>query len=272
MLPSLLCLSLSLLPADDAPTLEVGDSSVRPTRLEEHAATWTQAAVGTAGELTPGGEIREETARVRKGGKQIILRRQVMQPPNQPFQQVTIHELDAKTLAPLSIESRIENLPEGAGLPPGVPLRVKSTWDGADYTISREFSDGSVEESQGSLDKPRFDLGVAGLVIAALPLKEDYVAHLPIASIGPGRNPGQDWTLVARVVEEFDYDLGGGKSVQAWLVETDWLDPLTGENTSPGGEESSGGAYTVVSRPKGGLPHVLRYANESVVIDLARPE
>ena len=112
-----------------------------------------------------------------------------------------------------------------------------------------------------------FETAMLGLVIAALPLKEGYVAELPTVFA----NQGSKWTITASVVGRESYETDDGEKVNAWVVNTEWED-LDSDAVSKGGATESGGAYSIVTNPPKGFPYVPRYVNNSVDIKLITEE
>ncbi len=176
--------------------------------------------------------------------------------------------LDAKTFEPVLIHREMKGLPPSAQLPEGMSAYTRWEFDGMDYTRVTKNSSGDLVKVERKLAAPMFEGGTLGLLIARLPLKRGYHTEIPVV-MSLGFSPDLvKYRLVVRVTGTKEY-LAHGKELRPWVVEVDWLDWDSKEVTSPGGEGESGGAYYVLTHPPKGVPYVLRYANNSVLIDYA---
>lgn len=244
----------------DAPTLEVGDKSVRGKRIGAFDSEWTAG----------GGAIVSEVAKFeRRDGKKRLVRVQTW-PMGSGVDLRSELVLDAATLSTVSFQQEVVGMPEGGSMG-GAPSFLRWDYDGGKYTRKVRRDGGAEEVEEGALPQPMFEGSALGLVIAALPLELDYEARLPVAmNLGLTEELTLYWVEVRVTAQEpFEWKR---KEVAAWVVEVDWEDFATGEVTSKGGVDAPGGAYFVVTDPPKGFPHVPRYQNESGTIELVVEE
>lgn len=249
--------TLEPLREEAAPLYEVGSSKVRGSKLEPFDARWKGSG---------GAEISEVATLEKVDGKRCYVWRQEW-----PMQggQLSIHSelvMDAKTLATISFQKQVMGLPPGAGIGQR-PTFMRWEYDGADYTLTTRVA-GQEATAEGTLPLASFEGAALGLVLAALPLKQDYSARLPVAMSLGLTSELTTYMITARVVGTEKIAVPGGRELKAWVVAVDWADLETEVISSKGGAEEAGGAYYVVAKPPKGLPHVLRYRNEGTSIDL----
>lgn len=202
-------------------------------------------------------------------GRACYMRRQVW-PMQEGVDLVSELVLDAKTLETVSFQREVVGLPEGASLG-GQAEFARWEFKGAEWKGTTRTG-GKEDKSEGTLPAPMFDGNGLGLVLAALPLEEGFSARLPVAMTLGLATEWTQYEVVARVVAEEFVEGPKGKEVQAWVVDVDWIDPVSGEVTSAGGMDAPGGAYFIVTSPPKGFPHVARYQNDSGTIELLPQE
>lgn len=142
---------------------------------------------------------------------------------------------------------------------PNLPYRnVSVETNGNHYSGLMTKMDGGNAPYDAALPMPVFDGWIAGLAIAALPLKEDYWASLPTAThLFKGIHH-----LTIRVVAREEYETPRGEKIDAWAVEAEWVDLGSGDIYEPGAE-GDGGVYHIAVEPGGGVPYVLKYEAQS---------
>jgi hypothetical protein len=82
----------------------------------------------------------------------------------------------------------------------------------------RTGTDGKVEPIHVTLDSPVFDAHSVEMILRVLPLRQSYVAELPVYHA----HFGQVLKVALRVQGKEAVDAGGGRMADAWVVETDW--------------------------------------------------
>ena len=244
--------------AGDAAQIEIGSSHVNGQGIRAYEARWSQSVAkeGQWAEMA----VIEETASVEPGGKrdgspEVLVHTQTTLVNAGPRITNTMR-FERGTLRPMSLRQTIENGPEGS--PPEVLFDFQD-----EAIVGTAKLPGGDKSFQVETEAPMFYGMTFGLVLAALPLEDGFEAELP-ASMPQGRTT---YTVRARVVGKESFPGPGSKPVQAWAVETDWIDKATGE-VSPGGADASGGTYYVVLDPPAGFPYVPKYANESIRIEM----
>ncbi len=249
-----------------AKELKVGHKHVDGRRIKAHSGRWSMKAK-MGDKWVENAVVIEETERAKVDGKDVIRRKQTIERMD-GIVVATTCILEGKTLAPMS-QTKDLQLPAGAQLPPGIPIHTEWTYEGKKYRKAERTQSGESTDGAVDLAAPMFELNVFGLVVAALPLRAGYSAVIPVAMDGgaPGQCKATQYRVTATVFgkEKVSFD---GRQLEAWRVDTSWADYESGEVTSPGGPDKSGGAYWIVSRRKGKMPHVLRYKNDTADIDL----
>ncbi len=96
--------------------------------------------------------------------------------------------------------------------------------------------------------------------MATLPLKEGYVATLPM--IIP--NLGIFW-IEATVISKNKIPTADGANQEVWEVNANWLNLNVGEVYEPG-RDGDGGVYYIAVNPGNGVPPVIEYVNDGAVI------
>jgi hypothetical protein len=96
--------------------------------------------------------------------------------------------------------------------------RILLHYSGLAISGRRESTDGKVEPIHVTLDSPVFDAHSVEMVLRVLPLGQGYVAKLPVYHA----HFGQVLKVTLRVQGKEAVDAGGGRTADAWVVETDW--------------------------------------------------
>ncbi|WP_262695735.1 hypothetical protein [Kordiimonas aquimaris] len=232
-------------------SVPVGSSDVNSDRLKPYSAKWTQL-VRDEGQFVSTPVVFEETLSLDEDGNwlhtQTVTTGGVLNGSG-------IRTLDRQTLEVLSLELLFQNPAEGQ--PSKVYYDLTETEFAADVT----FADGRKQKGQSRFKAiPMFDGQIAGVTIAALPLKQGYSATLPM--IIP--NLGVYWIEVT-VVSRRKIAAGQRSDIDVWEVEAHWLN-LTDGDIYPSGRDGSGGVYYIAAIPEPGMPHVIEYANDTSVI------
>lgn len=121
--------------------------------------------------------------------------------------------------------------------------------------------DGDAAAYEFATPGPSFDGWIAGLAIAALPLREGYWASLPTTThIMKGNHH-----LTARVTGEDVYETPRGEAIPVWRVEAEWVHLESADIYDPGAD-GSGGVYAIAKAPGDGVPYVVAYENQQAAI------
>lgn len=256
-------------PDAQGPTVAPGSRTVAGAALEAHEASWHQRLPGEDG-WTARGTVTEHLETITEGGVERWRRRQIASLGPVRFVNDTI--VDKATLAAVRFERRLES---DSAIDAELEERLAAAGQIYPYTVEfdgREFrkrigAEGDVKTETGTLMQDGFDGSVLGLVVAALPLTDEYRATMPVTFLNPGDASLTFYNVVATVVGRETVE-AGGRSFATWKVDIEWLDPGTGGVMSAGGEDQAGGAYWIADGAGGSTPHVLKYRNESVDFEL----
>ncbi len=255
----LVTLALFLLPltwivcvatADDT----AGAGAVEGRRIGAYEARWSQKMLQD-GEWAEIGRIEEKATLSRHDGTEVLEHSQTLDWQGQP-RTVNTMIFDRASLLPRRLERKIVDGPPEA--PTSIVYSFGDREIKGEALIAEETKSFAIETPG-----PMFDGLTFGLVLAALPLKDGFVAELPATMPQMRAN----YSVRAEVVGKERITTPGGGSVEAWVVATAWKDLASGE-VSPGGADASGGAYFVVPNPPKGMPYVPMYVNESLKIEL----
>lgn len=251
MTASLVLVGSSTAAAEHA--IAVGAESVDGRRIGAYEARWSQRML-QEGQWAEVGQIEEKATVTRQDGVEVLRHSQTME--SQGMQMINTMIFDRASLAPRHLERRIVNGPPQA--PTSVVYSFSDRQIAGEALIAEETKAFAIETPG-----PMFYGMTFGLVLAALPLEEGYVAELP-ASMPQQRTT---YSVRAEVVGKETLTTRSGESVDAWVVATAWKDLASGD-VSPGGADASGGAYYVLPNPPEGMPYVPRYVNDSVRIEV----
>ena len=235
-----------------AARLEVGSAAVDGRRIGAYEARWQQRV--KQDDAWQDGPLLIERATLRRDGGRELLDH-VQRTEGSGPKVVNCMIFDHATLEPLELVQSIE------GGPPQAPTEIR-------FAFASEAIRGEAVLAEGTkafeieTPGPMFYGMTFGLVLAALPLEMGYSAELP-ASMPQGRTT---YTVKIEVVGK-ETVRAAGRTAEAWVVDTEWIDLDSGD-VSPGGADSSGGAYYVLPDPPQGFPYVPKYVNDSVRIEL----
>lgn len=232
-------------------SVPVGSSDISPDRLKPYSAKWIRSEKQD-GQLVRTSVVFEETLSFDESGNwQHVQSIKANDATNVRGTRV----LDKQTLEVLSLELLFQNATEGQ------PSKVHYDLTETEYAANVIFKDGREQKGQARRKAiPMFDGQIAGIAIAALPLRQGYVATLPM--IIP--NLGVYWVEVT-VMGQQTISVGEHSNIDVWEVNTHWLN-LTDGDMYPAGREGSGGVYYIAVNPEEGMPHVIEYANDTGVI------
>ena len=238
---------------ESAPLFAVGDARIAGGRIKPGRATYYVRVKNPAGSWVGQGTITETAKSIEVEGQAAICREQVRL---QPDWKRVIHTavFANKDLTPFSTRRRMDDTSQ---YPVGAEIAFDLNYKGKLLAGSHQAKGGEKGPVEAiDMGMAMFEGDVLGLLLAALPLREGFLAKLPVM-YSQQRAP---YWVVARVVGRKTFTTGTGTSVNAWAVETDWHDMKTGD-VYPG--KGSGGTYYVVPDPPAGYPNVPKYINDS---------
>lgn len=236
------------------PQLQVGSSAVNGAHIKPFSNTWTQKQLA-GDQWRDLGTVTETVTAQRIDGRDVLVREQVSNIPPIDGGRTQTLVFDAETLEPIRM-----NVASRGKFPPAAMKTTRIDYKGT--VVSGEVTSfgGESREVQQENKTPMFEAAMLGLVIAALPLEADYVAELPVNFV----IQGTQWMVRASVTGTQAYTFEG-KTVETWVVRTDWRDLSTGD---PYPDDDSGGSFYVSPNPPQGFPYVARYVNPNVDIDV----
>lgn len=240
----------------DAEVLLIGGSGLDGSDLAGRSAKMAMGRTDKTGPLALGAVIRAGAVqsvrfeRLDREGREVLRRTsEVSRAGSDDVLMRASIDMDAATLLPL--EARVE---QG-----GAETVTEYDWE---RFVVRTAG---APDSEITLDLPMLEVGAHDVWMAALPLREGFVARLP-AVFG---STGTKYWAVPKVVGSEPIDLGSGEPLDAWVVELDWWGmgaSNTAENRSRGGGVNDtagpGGKYWVLKNPPPGVPHVVRVRTE----------
>lgn len=248
-----------------------GSHMVDGASIEHFVARWQERRF-MSGEWSDGSVVSEEVT-VDAGSNHVIFERHV---DAGAFGLNVRVVMDRTTLRPVTLTREIgDDVPEAVATQLAAAGLMKSfeyRYTDAGYTARLTNFEGETTEESVELDGPVFDATPAGLILAALPLEVGFEARLPVLFVNGGPGTATLYDLVARAVAVESVEAPGGGTVEAFLVEVDWIDPATGAVTSLGGADEAGGAYWVTPSPPRDFPYVPRYKNNGIDYVLLGPE
>ena len=235
----------------DCYTVPVGSADINSDRLAPYHAIWTQD-VPKDGAWVRAPSTYEETLSVGDDGNWVHVQTNHL---GNGMAQVGVRRLDRKTLQILDLTLSFINAP------PGQPEQVFYDMTGNSFAAEITLPDGNMTSGQPrDLALPMFDGQIAGLTLAALPLKEGYVATLPMVI----PNLGIYW-IEASVVARKKINSAAGDKIDVWEVNANWLNLTDGDVYEPG-RDGSGGVYYIAVNPGDGVPPVIEYVNDGGII------
>lgn len=232
-------------------SVTVGSSAIDTSRLKPYHAMWTQDVPGDGGWVRSQGTFEESLSQDEDGNWRHV---QIQRPGNGSAS-IGTRRLDGKTFQILDLTLEFEDMP------PEQPAKVFYNMTGDSFAADITMNSG--EKKQGKprkLAMPMFDGQIGGLVISALPLKEKYVATLPMVI----PNLGIYW-IEASVVGRKEIPTADGASVEVWEVNANWFNLTDGDIYGPG-RDGSGGVYYIAVEPGDGIPPVIEYVNNGAII------
>lgn len=232
-------------------TVQVGSPQISVGRIAPYHAIWSQEAQRD-GKMVTNPKAFEEVLEIGEDGNwkhtQKIFNRL-------GGISIGVRTLDRKSLQLLDLALTFENMPAGS------PSRVYYDVTGDSMIADIFFADG--RKTKGKTRKiamPMFSGQIGGLTLAALPLKEGYVATVPMAI----PNRGVYW-IEASVVGRKNIPTADGASVEVWEVDANWLNLEDGGIYGPG-RDGDGGVYYIAVKPGNGVPPVVEYVSNGAVI------
>jgi len=194
-----------------------GDSLVNPSRIAPHERHWKVTLANAQNKIIEYGDWKETVERGEEAGRPVLRRRITLDGIDGKPKERVVLVADARTFAPIRTE---EERPDQ-----GSWLRYR--FDGR--SISGERSADAVGAPSRKIDAKLplecFDYlgGWMELFFAALPLREGFAVTFPaaLATAGPAEpQDGVSW-VTARVKGRGPVAAGGGRKIDAWLVEAD---------------------------------------------------
>lgn len=166
--------------------VEPGAEEVEGARLKAFDSRWAQRIPGEDG-WADSGVVEETLVSEQENGTKRWVRTQTVRRGKLVFINRTVFA--AGTLRPIYFERKVgDEVPElilERLRAAGFALEYRIDFNGREYrkTVAQESGDPRVED--GVLSKMFYDGSVLGLVVATLPLVENYTARLPIVFVTP---------------------------------------------------------------------------------------
>jgi len=194
----------------DAPVkVNVGDAAMDGSALKPYTNLWKLSIIGKNGTTATAGAWTDDLRWVTVDGRKLLQRTQISAVSINSKATETINVFDPKTMAAVRSESR--------GL--DGDYRVLEF----DKTkIKRKVMDPAVRptptEDTLNVEAPVFDFygGMYGMLLVNLPLRLGYSASLPAIE----ENTNAFTWVTATVTGREKASIGGGKQVEAWVVES----------------------------------------------------
>jgi len=232
-------------------SVPVGSEQVDTVLLKPYHAIWTQHNPENGKMVKSPGSF-EEILSLTKNGQWLHVQKTRMR---NGMVKIETSILDRATWQYLSLTITYENGPDN------IPAQVFYDLTKDDYTAKVTLKDGSVKSGKTRTKSlAMFNGQIGGLAMATLPLKERYVATLPM--IIP--NLGIFW-IEATVIAKKTIPTADGASQEVWEVNANWLNLNVGEVYEPG-RDGDGGVYYIAVNPGNGVPPVIEYVNDGAVI------
>ena len=196
------------------PKINVNDPTVDGSSLHPYTNLWKLSVTTAAGKTMTMGAWTDELKWVEVEGKKYLQRTQIAA-FSQGRATSTVNVFDSKSMAPIrsdwrSLDGGFNHREFGAT---GVKYRHTDKAQNGPPDLSH------VIEGVQKLDVPVFDFygGMYGLLLAAMPLREGFTGTIP--SIDENSDT-QSWVSFTVTGQE-RVAAGAGKSVQAWVVESE---------------------------------------------------
>jgi len=198
----------------------VAPDAVQEVRVGDGRVEWHSLPAGSDEKrvyLEQGGQRRdigrttEEITIDRTGEAPVLTRVQRLESPELGAISVRLR-LHAETFEPIELDAVLPDATAGTRT---IGLR----YDGRRVAASASGPAGDTVRTTVQLAQPAFDAYSIELILRLLPLREEYAARFPVYS----QRSGLRW-VTARVVGSERVSAGGGRTADAWVVETDFGD------------------------------------------------
>jgi len=196
------------------PKINVNDPAVDGSSLQPYTNLWKLTVTTPAGKTITMGAWTDELKWVEVDGKKFLQRTQIAA-FSQGRATSTVNVFDPKNMAPIRSDWR--SLDGGFNHREFDPAAVKYRHTGQTPNGPPDLS--HITEGVQKLDVPVFDFygGMYGLLLAAMPLRAGFTGTIP--SIDENSDT-QSWVPFAVTAQE-RVAAGAGKSVEAWVVESE---------------------------------------------------
>lgn len=231
-------------------TTPVGSRIVDGTKLFPFHAFWVRSTKNGDDWAIDG--MAEEVLALDEEGR--WRHTQILRPKDRDTKVVATRTLDQDTLRPLHFLRTLENGPQGS------PIEINLEIGSLDVTGHYLFADGTTTPFHQELAMPMFDGFIIGLVIATLPLAEDFRITLP--TVIPTLNV--TYWLEIRVSGKMPYQVRTGEIIEVWEVTANWYN-IDAQDWYPPGRDDWGGAYYIAVEPGDGVPFVVEYAHSTLI-------
>ncbi len=189
--------------------INVGDPAMDGSALKPYTNVWKLSIIGKSGTTVTVGAWTDDLRWVEVDGRKLLQRTQISAVSINLKATQTINVFDPKTMAAVRSESRGTNGDYRL-------LEFDKT------KIKRKVMDPAVKstptEDTLNVDAPVFDFygGMYGMLLVNLPLRIGYSATLPAID----ENTNAFTWVTATVTGREKAGIGGGKQVEAWIVES----------------------------------------------------
>ena len=210
--------------ADPPITVHVGDSVVDGSILEPYQNEWTFSYQNPGEDPVKAGRWTDDLRRKIVSGRSVMVRTQVAIYDKKDLKVVTVNTFEPKTMAPISMDWRMDSGRLGLNHREFSGTHVKFRR----RPRIRKMGDepGTLTEGEATLEVPPFDFfgGMNGLLLAALPLREGLSIRFPAIEED---KEALSWVEV-RVQSQSRVAAGKARTVKAWVVKAETHDgPMT---------------------------------------------
>ena len=202
---------LSLVDAQTAVKISVGDRVVRGASIKPYKNRWKVTLATPTGQSIDGGVWTDEVEIIDFHGRKALRRTQVKMNPSKPFETI-INIVDPKTFAPIMSESKTAD---------GTFWRRE--FNGPVVHVQQvDTPGGKLQEFQTTFDVPVFDFfgGMYGILLRTFPLKEGYSATFPADFQDNSGKEFVQWAVV-NVRSRENVNAAPNKQVETWIVDAD---------------------------------------------------
>lgn len=144
--------------------------------------------------------------------------------------------------------------------PPEAPVEINFDIGPLDVRGYYLAADGTKKPYSKEFPVPTFDGSIIGLVIATMPLEEDYRETFPTSI--PTLNAS--YWLEIKVTGKIPYEVVTGEVIEVWEVTANWYN-IDAQDWYPPGRDDWGGAYYIAVEPGNGVPYVVEYAHSTLI-------